>query len=369
MVRVMIVDDSPLVRKIAADILGGDPEIEVVATAAQAEFALNKLEKDRPDVITLDLEMPGMGGMDAIRRIMSTRPTPIVVMSAHAREGAEQTLQALELGAVEFVSKPSGSLSGGIAAVTKELIEKVKNASRTKLPPAAVHSPGLVDLLPPKSHVPPHRSGSSSSEYEVVAIGASTGGPVALRKVLTALPSELPVGIVIVQHMPPVFTRAFADRLNGFCALEVKEAEDGDWIVPGRVLLAPGDKHMTVYRAGGNRRVALGNGEQVNGHRPSVDVLMQSVADEYGERAVGIIMTGMGKDGAAGLGELHYRGGYVIAQDRQTSVIYGMNREAIEIGAVDEVIPLESIARRIDNLARFGSGASTEMTVEPRWRR
>ena len=345
MIRVMIVDDSALVRRIASDILTSDPEIQVVATAAQAEFALQKLEKERPDVITLDMEMPGMGGLEAIRRIMAAHPTPIVVLSAHAQKGAELTLQALDLGAVDFVLKPSNSLSGGIPAIAKELIEKVKNASRVVFAGGAPREP-LPPLVPeaPVRVAPPSREGA---EYELVAIGTSTGGPVALKTVLTMLSGDLPVGIVVVQHMPPVFTNAFAERLNACCRVAVKEAENGDPILPGRVLLAPGNWHMTVSRFGTEPRVLLHQEENVNGHRPSVDVLMHSVAMEYGGRAIGVIMTGMGKDGAEGLHELRKRGGHVIAQDKESSVIYGMNKEVVQNGDAHEVIPVDVIAARI----------------------
>lgn len=360
MIRVMIVDDSALVRRIASDILTSDPEIQVVATAAQAEFALPKLEKERPDVITLDLEMPGMGGLEAIRRIMATHPTPIVVLSAHAQKGAELTLQALDLGAVDFVLKPSNSLSGGIPVIAKELIEKVKIAARVVFrgglgaaTPAAGGAP-REPLPPPVPEAPvrvapPSREGF---EYELVAIGTSTGGPVALKTVLTMFSGDLPVGIVVVQHMPPVFTRAFAERLNSCCRIAVKEAENGDPILPGRVLLAPGNWHMTVSRFGKEPRVLLHQEENVNGHRPSVDVLMHSVAREYGGRAIGVIMTGMGKDGAEGLHELRKRGGHVIAQNKESSVIYGMNKEVVQNGDAHEVIPVEVIGARIQERLR-----------------
>jgi two-component system chemotaxis response regulator CheB len=346
-IRVMVVDDSPLVRRIASDILTADREITLAATAANAEFALAKLEKERPDVITLDIEMPGMGGLEAIRRIMATRPTPIIVLSAHAQRGAELTLQALDLGAVDFVEKPSASLSGGISAISIELVEKVKNAARI-----------IFRDLPAAARVPAHETPASlppaacpadgdGSGYDLVAIGTSTGGPVALKTVLTMLPRELPVGIVVVQHMPPVFTKAFADRLNSCCQVSVKEAENGDLIMAGQVLLAPGNWHMTVSRFGGEPRVLLNQNESVNGHRPSVDVLMHSVAREYGNRALGVIMTGMGKDGADGLRALHQKGGRVIAQDKESSVIYGMNKEVVQNGDAHEVVSVNDIAARI----------------------
>jgi two-component system chemotaxis response regulator CheB len=372
-IRVMVVDDSALVRRIASDILTADPEIQVVATAAQAEFALQKLQREQPDVITLDMEMPGMGGLEAIRRIMAVRPTPIIVLSAHAQKGAELTLQALDLGAVDFVLKPSNSLSGGIPAVAKELVEKVKSASKIVLrggPAAPAPADGAAGMAsagaaprerpappvpePPVRIAPPSRE---SGDYELVAIGTSTGGPVALKTVLTMLPADLPVGIVVVQHMPPVFTKAFADRLNSCCQVAVKEAENGDPILPGRVLLAPGNWHMTVSRFGSEPRVLLNQEENVNGHRPSVDVLIHSVAMEYGGHAVGVIMTGMGKDGAAGLHELRKRGGHVIAQDKESSVIYGMNKEVVQNGDAHEVTAVDLIAARIQERLRGRTSA------------
>jgi two-component system chemotaxis response regulator CheB len=364
----MVVDDSALVRRIASDILGADPQIEVVATAAQAEFALAKLGKERPDVITLDLEMPGMGGLEAIRRIMAERPTPVIVMSAHARDGAELTLQALDLGAVDFVLKPSGSLSGGIAAVARELVEKVRSASHIAFPQPPGRTPASGTAAPAQDvarmgpagggprPAPAPRCGEAG-DVELVAIGTSTGGPVALKAVLGMLPAELPAGVVVVQHMPPVFTKAFAERLDACCDLSVKEACEGDAILPGRVLLAPGDWHMTVCRAGPLPHVSLTRGDPVSGHRPSVDVLMHSVAAEYGGRALGVIMTGMGRDGADGLHELHRRGARVIAQDRASSVIYGMNREVVQRGDADEEVPVERIADAI--VRALGSRAAS----------
>jgi len=340
MIRVMIVDDSPLVRKIAGDILSSDPAIEVAATAASAEFALNKLEREAPDVITMDIEMPGIGGLEAIRRIMVRKPLPIIVLSAYARHGAELTLQALEAGAEDFMLKPCASLSGGLDAVARELIEKVKGACGVRL-----LQPGSAQRVakPPAAEpVPAAAARAPAGAYQLVAIGTSTGGPVALTTVLSGLPEDFPLPIVVVQHMPPVFTRAFAERLNAVCRLRVKEAEEGDALLPGRALIAPGDYHLTVLRA--PPRVALSRREPVSGHRPSVDVLMHSVAREYGAAAIGVIMTGMGKDGAEGLRALRRRGGLILAQDEHSSVIFGMNREVILNGDADEVLPVGGIA-------------------------
>ncbi len=349
MVRVMVVDDSPLVRKIATDILESDPGVSVVATASNGEFALRKLEREKPDVITMDIEMPGMGGIATIREIMVNQPTPIVVLSAHARKGAELTFQALDTGACDFVPKPTYSLSGGITDIAKELIEKVKNASKIRVKklekarePEAQES---EDEDKYKRKVP--RFIGSSGHYDLIAIGTSTGGPVALRNVLCRLPKDFPAGIVVVQHMPPVFTRAFADRLDSLGSISVKEAEDQDVIIAGRALIAPGDFHMTVTRFKTDPKVLLNKREQVSGHRPSVDVLMNSVAREYGERAIGIIMTGMGHDGAAGIKEMRTCGGHIIAQDMESSVIFGMNGEVVKRGNADEVVHVDSIAERI----------------------
>ena len=347
MIRVMVVDDSPLVRKIATDILSSDPGIEVAATAATAEFALNKLERDRPDVITMDMEMPGMGGLEAIRQIMIRRPTPIIVLSAHARKGAELTLQALEAGAVEFVLKPTTSLSGGLDSVARELIEKVRGANGVAAKPVQARTEGERLQVEKPRRAARARSGrihrKDRGGYELVSIGTSTGGPVALKTMLSQLPGDFSLPIVVIQHMPSVFTKAFAERLDSCCALSVKEAEDADSILPGRVLIAPGGYHMTVDRHNALPKVLLNRREPVSGHRPSVDVLMHSVAREYGPQAIGVIMTGMGKDGAAGIRELHQKGGYVIAQDRDSSVIFGMNREVIQNGHADKIARLDGI--------------------------
>jgi two-component system chemotaxis response regulator CheB len=357
MIRVMVVDDSPLVRKIASDILRSDPQIDVVATAANAEFALSKLEREAPDVITMDIEMPGIGGLEAIRQIIARRPTPIIVLSAHAKRGAEMTIQALEAGAVDFVLKPSASLSGGLDAVARELIEKVKEASEIKVQPTVAAPERPAESPAPAPAPVPRVEPASTIVHQLVAIGTSTGGPVALKTVLMGLPENFPLPIVVVQHMPPVFTRAFADRLNSICDLRVKEAEEGDEIVPGRVLIAPGDYHMVVLRSPPHPRVSLNQRELVSGHRPSVDVLMHSVAREYGARAIGVIMTGMGRDGADGIGQLHRGGGLVLAQDQDSSVIFGMNREVILNGDADEVVPVEGIARRLRERIRQQASA------------
>ncbi len=364
MIRVMVVDDSPLVRKIAGDILTGEPDIEVVATAATAEFALKKLDRESPDVVTMDIEMPGIGGVEAIRRIMAERPTPVIVLSSHARRGADYTLQALEAGAIDFVLKPTASLSGGLNQVARELKEKVRHAAQTPVrKPTTESSPEAGG-----GATAPKEATSSASERRVsgrpmtnrkgaglidlVAIGTSTGGPVALKTVLEGLPGDYPIPIVVVQHMPPVFTKAFADRLDSCSELTVKEAEEGDPLLPGSALIAPGDFHIQVVRAFPQPYVRLTQGEAVSGHRPSVDVLMRSVAREYGANAIGVIMTGMGKDGADGIKELHRKGGLVVAQDKDSSVIFGMNREVILNGDADAIASVDQIAETLQRLVR-----------------
>ena len=347
MIRVMVVDDSALARKIAGDILNAQPEIEVVATAARAEFALAKLEREKPDVITMDMEMPGMNGVEAIREIMNRRPTPIVVLSAHARAGAELTLAALEAGAVDFVLKPSSSLYGGLDDLARHLVETVRGAVGAPTGTPIVTAPPKRRPVSTGTHGRRAPRLSSGGRFEIVAIGTSTGGPVALKEVLSGIPEDFPLPILVVQHMPPVFTRAFAERLNSSCPVDVKEAEEHDELIPGRVLIAPGDYHMIVDRGTSLARIHLHQREQVSGHRPSVDVLMHSVAREYGSKALAVIMTGMGRDGADGLQELHRRGGEVVAQDESTSVIYGMNREVISRGDADSVVPLNRIADAI----------------------
>ncbi len=351
MIRVMVVDDSPLVRKIASDILNSDTEVTVACTAPNAEIALAKLDRYQPDAITMDMEMPGIGGLEAIRRIMQHRPTPIIVLSAHARQGAELTLRALEAGAVDFMLKPSGNLSGGLDAVAAELIEKVKSASTVEVK-APERQEGWD--LPPKTveRKPAARIVRSCDDrFDLVAIGTSTGGPVALKTVLSGLPADFPLPIVIVQHMPPVFTKAFAERLNSTCPVAVKEAEPGDVLRPGLAIVAAGNYHLTVSRSHGETRAQLNQDQLVSGHRPSVDVLMHSVAQEYGSRAIGVIMTGMGKDGADGLRELRKKGGHIVAQDKASSVIFGMNREVILNGDANDIVDLTDIPRVLAELS------------------
>lgn len=346
MIRVLVVDDSPLARKVTVETLQQDPGIEVVGTAPNAELALRRVESLRPDVITMDLEMPGLGGLEAIRRIMRDQPTPIIVLSASLRGGADATVRALELGAVSCLAKPGGASSGRVSEIAAELTAAVYEAHQIRPQVLTAGHPFAARAGEggPTAEV----RGAGSRRFQVVAIGASAGGPAALAEVLQGLPARFPVPVLVAQHMPAGFMAAFARRLDGLCRVRVLEAEEGRALAAGEVLLAPGGRHLTVSRRD-ERRVAarLDSSEPVNGHRPSVDVLATSVAVCFGAQALGVIMTGMGRDGAQGFARLRRQGGKVLAQDEASSAIFGMNRAVIENGDADEVLPLGDIAARL----------------------
>ena len=339
MIRVLVVDDSALMRKLIPQLLERDNSIHVVGTAMDGEFALKKIDEFKPDAITLDLEMPRMDGIETLRRIMHHHQVPVVVVSAHTREGASTTFKALHMGAFDFVAKPQNVLNEGMSEIADELIAKIK---------AAVSSPFTRrPLLPASSGVvskpKPKRSVVAGPASKVVAIGISTGGPNTLEYMLSHLPAEFPAAILVVQHMPAGFTETFAKRLNDSCSLEVKEAQSGDLLSAGRVLVCPGDRHMRVRRMPLGDVVVLSDDPKTNGHRPSVDVLFRSVAQEFGADAVGLIMTGMGEDGAEGLGVMKACGALTIAQDENSSVVFGMPRAAIERGYASRVVSLEAL--------------------------
>lgn len=353
--RVLVVDDSAFMRKVISSILEEDPELEVVDTARDGEEAVSKVLKLRPDVVTMDVEMPRMDGITAVSRIMEQSPVPVVMISSHTREGAEATIRALEAGAIDFVAKPSGPISLDIHKVAQEIREKVKAASRVsperlRRPKAPVRK---VVVPPPQERVP-----SRAGPVEVVAIGTSTGGPRALQEVIPALPGDLPCGVLVVQHMPPGFTRSLASRLDQLSALRVKEAEDGEAFRPGVVYVAPGDRHMVLDRSDGRYVVRLLDDPPVGGHKPAVDVMMMSVADLAAPRSVGVLMTGMGRDGAKGMKMIRDRGGFTIAEDSSTCVVFGMPRAAIELGGADLVVPLDRIAEEIAKRV-LGSGPAS----------
>jgi len=337
-IRVLVVDDSALMRKLIPSVLARDPSIEVVGTAMDGAFALKKIEELHPDVVTLDLEMPRMDGMETLRLIMRRAPMPVVLFSTHSKEGGYATLKALALGAIDFVQKPQDAAAGHLESIADLLIEKIKVAKRAagrKLPAAVVSDDPPKGKKKTHSALPPNR---------IIAIGISTGGPNALQYVLSQIPGDFPASILIVQHMPEGFTEMFAKRLDECCALEVQEARSGDLLVASRVLICPGNRHIMVRRMPRGDMAVLSDGSPVNGHRPSADVLFHSVAQQFGPTAVGLLMTGMGEDGAEGLGALKAAGGVTVAQSEDTCVVSGMPRAAISKGYADKVIPLEGIA-------------------------
>ncbi|AJF07604.1 protein-glutamate methylesterase/protein-glutamine glutaminase [Geoalkalibacter subterraneus] len=336
-VRVLIVDDSALVRQILTQGLSGDPNIEVVGSAADPYQARDKIVALKPDVLTLDVEMPRMDGVEFLRRLMPQHPMPVVMVSSLTQKGKQITIDALEAGAVDFVAKPTSDVARGLQAMMLELRVKVKIASTANVehwknrPPAGAPRPAVVS------------SGAlAESTDKVIAIGASTGGTEAIKKVITRFPATSP-GVVIVQHMPAGFTRMFSERLNQLCAMEVKEAEHGDRVMSGRILVAPGEKQMRVIRSGGFYQVLCEPGEKVSGHCPSVDVMMHSVAKHVGRNAVAAMLTGMGADGADGMSAMRKAGARCIAQDEATSVVFGMPKVAFERGGAERLLPIDDI--------------------------
>ncbi len=332
-VRVIIVDDSALMRRLLADLLEKDPGITVVGTARNGVDALATIKEKNPDVVTMDIEMPKMDGLTALQHIMDECPMPVVMVSAMAKRQADITMKALDLGAVDFISKTSGALSLDIEKAGRDIINKIKTAAKVKVKSVR------------KTRIEPisFRKITTRRDNLLVVIGASTGGPKAIPEVLSRLPLNIPAGIVMVQHMPGGFTRSFAERLNWYTSLEVKEAEDGDKIKPGLVLMAPGDYHMVVD----GTRVRLNQGPKINYVRPAVDLLMESAARSHGASCVGVILTGMGSDGAKGMKEIKSKGGRTVVQERKSCVVFGMPKAAIDIGAADRVVPLSRIGDEI----------------------
>lgn len=348
-IRVLIIDDSASVRQALTHVLEQDPDIEVMGAASDPFMAAKKIQEELPDVITLDVEMPRMDGITFLRKIMAQRPIPVVMCSSLTEEGSQTLMQALEAGAVDVILKPKIGAADHLAESGIRVREAVKAAAVARLGrnrreitsamPAAKLTADAV--LPP----PDGRAMAKTTEM-VACIGASTGGTEALRVLLEQLPANSP-GIVIVQHMPDKFTAAFAQRLNTLCEVEVKEAVQGDPVLRGHVLIAPGDKHIMLERQGARYHVAVRQGPLVSRHRPSVDVLFRSAARAAGGNAMGVILTGMGDDGARGMNEMHQAGAYTVAQDEATSIVFGMPKEAIAHGGVDRILPLDQIAREI----------------------
>jgi two-component system, chemotaxis family, protein-glutamate methylesterase/glutaminase len=349
-IRVLVVDDSAVVRQTLSSILDSDPDIEVMGTASDPFLAAKKIQTEVPDVITLDVEMPRMDGLTFLKKIMSQHPIPVVIISSLTAKGTETGMRALEFGAVEIITKPQMDTKKFIEESRIRLCDAVKAASMAKIRRKTFQTEIVVqpkytaDAILPK--VGPGGASMLKTTEIVVAVGASTGGTDALRIFLEALPLDTP-GIVIVQHMPENFTKSFANRLNEICRITVKEAEDGDSVIRGRALIAPGNHHMLLKRSGARYYVEIKDGPLVNRHRPSVDVLFRSTARYAGKNAIGIIMTGMGDDGAKGLLEMKEAGARTIAQDEKSCVVFGMPNEAIKLGAADRVLPLDQIAHQI----------------------
>lgn len=357
--KVLIVDDSALVRQILTEMLRGDPDLEVVGTAADPFAAREKIKQLNPDVITLDVEMPRMDGVTFLENLMRLRPTPVVMVSSLTQKGAEVTLRALELGAVDFVSKPTVDLAGTLHNYAGELLAKVKiaagaNVSRRIGPPSTL---AVVPKLSADAVLPSQQSGRSMlrTTERIIAIGASTGGTEALRAVLESMPPDSPA-IVISQHIPAAFSKPFAERLDKSSPMKVYQAENGQYILPGHAYVAPGDRHLLVERDGARYLCRLSDGPPVNRHRPSVDVMFRSVAQNVGPNAVGVILTGMGDDGARGLKEMLDAGARTLAQDEASSVVWGMPGSAVKLGACERVEALNRVPQVMLDLANAPRG-------------
>jgi two-component system chemotaxis response regulator CheB len=336
-IKVLIVDDSAIVRKIFSEELTGEPDIEVVGTAPDPYVARDKIVQLKPDVITLDIEMPRMDGLTFLRKLMKHYPLPVIIVSSLTAQGSKMALEAVEWGAVEVLAKPGGAYSVGDMGI--QLKEKIRAASRVN--PRYSRPP--VAPSPAREKV---SLALSETTQKIIALGASTGGTEALKEILMEFPPTIP-GMVIVQHMPAQFTKAFAERLNGLCAIAVKEAQDGDSVLNGQALIAPGNFHMVLRRSGVRYFVNVKDGPMVHHQRPAVDVLFNSVAQYAGANAVGVICTGMGADGAVGLLKMKEAGARTIAQDEASCVVFGMPKEAIKLGAADQVVPLGEISQRV----------------------
>jgi two-component system, chemotaxis family, protein-glutamate methylesterase/glutaminase len=354
-IKVLCVDDSALIRSLMTEIINGQPDMTVVATAPDPLVARELIKQHNPDVLTLDVEMPRMDGLDFLEKLMRLRPMPVVMVSSLTERGNEITLRALELGAVDFVTKPKVGIRDGMLDYAEKLADKVRAAARARVrqaapvqhaahhaPAGAAHAVGSAPMF----------NNPLLSTEKLIIVGASTGGTEAIREVLTPLPPDAPA-VLIAQHMPPGFTKSFAQRLNGLCRITVKEAEHGERVLPGHAYIAPGHAHLLLARSGANYIAHLSDEPPVNRHRPSVDVLFRSAAQHAGKNAVGVILTGMGRDGAQGLLEMKKAGAYTLAQDEASCIVFGMPREAIALGAADEIASLPEMSRRV--MARLSS--------------
>ncbi|MBY4868053.1 chemotaxis response regulator protein-glutamate methylesterase [Burkholderia sp. Bp9017] len=343
-IKVLCVDDSALIRSLMTEIINSQPDMTVCATAPDPLVARELIKQHNPDVLTLDVEMPRMDGLDFLEKLMRLRPMPVVMVSSLTERGSEITLRALELGAVDFVTKPRVGIRDGMLEYAEKLADKIRAASRARVrqapqPQAAARAAGGPSAAPMINN-------PLVSTEKLIIIGASTGGTEAIREVLTPLPPDAPA-VLIAQHMPPGFTKSFAQRLNGLCRIAVKEAEHGERVLPGHAYIAPGHAHLLLARSGANYIAQLSEEPPVNRHRPSVDVLFRSAAQHAGKNAIGVILTGMGRDGAAGLLDMKRAGAHTFAQDEASCIVFGMPREAIALGGAEEVAPLAEMSRRV----------------------
>lgn len=341
-IKVLVVDDSAFMRKVITEIINATDGMEVVGYARNGQDALQKLQQLDVDVVTLDVEMPVMDGLDTLQKIMEDKPLPVVMLSSETKKGSETTLKALSLGAVDFVAKPSGPISLDLSKVSQEIVEKIRLAAGAQFPKTQKSA-----VVPRRKAAPVFAKPSTGAASRLVIIGSSTGGPKAVEEVFSQIPPNLPAGIVVVQHMPKGFTRSFAERLDALFPFPVKEASHGDLVENGKVLIAPGDYHLVINKDG---RVALNQGERVMFLRPAVDVTMAGLSEVYGNKIVGVILTGMGRDGARGMAEIKKAGGITIAQDKNTSTIYSMPRFVAEEGNADYILPLDRIGGTITDL-------------------
>jgi two-component system chemotaxis response regulator CheB len=355
-IKVLVIDDSALIRQVLTELLNSDPEIEVVGTAQDPIIARDKIKQLNPDVLTLDVEMPKMDGITFLRNLMRLRPMPVVMVSTLTQQGADVTFEALELGAIDFVTKPRLDIKEQLQGYVEEITEKVRIASRAKVTAITDRARNkdkdvkrTADVVLEKRAAP--AATKLKTTEKIIAIGASTGGTEAIREVLENMPADAP-SIVITQHIPPKFSTSFAQRMDSISAMTVYEAEDGQQIVPGHVYIAPGDRHLLVERSGARYYCRLNDGPAVSRHKPSVDVLLRSVAQCVGPNAIGVMLTGMGDDGARGMLEMKEAGAATLAQDEATSVVWGMPGEAVKCGAVDTQLPLSSIAGKLISLVR-----------------
>lgn len=356
-ISVLVIDDSALIRKLLTEIINGQADMRVVGTAPDPLIAREMIRSLAPDVLTLDVEMPKMDGLDFLARLMRLRPMPVLMVSTLTERGSEATLRALELGAVDFVAKPKVGISSGMAEYAEEITAKIRAAAQAKVRRTSIlaAAPGFT-----ADAVLPALANRIASTEKLIVMGASTGGTEAIREVLIRMPPDCP-GILIAQHMPEAFTRSFANRLDSLCRIRVKEAGNGERVLAGHAYVAPGHSHLLIKRSGANYVTELSQAPAVNRHRPSVDVLFRSAANHAGRNAVGVILTGMGKDGAVGMLEMKKAGSYNLAQNEETCVVFGMPKEAIATGAVDETVPLCELAQRI--LLRVAAMESKTLSV------